>query len=81
MLSNWISVKNSLPPKNDRYLCCDRDGRILILLFAHCLHCVDKYDFKNEHRSGFYDYNGEYGYYEWDGVTHWMPLPEPPKDN
>ena len=54
---------------------------IRILGFAKSLYSVDRYTFANEHRSGFYEYDSEYGYYEWSGVTHWMPLPEPPKES
>ena len=80
MPNEWISVKDRLPRKNGKYLCYCEANYIKILYFARNLHSVDKFDFPHERRSGFYDYSGEYGYYEWGGVTHWMPLPEPPKE-
>lgn len=80
MQNEWISIKDRLPRKNGKYLCCDKDKHIHILSFAQNLYSIDSWDFAKEHRSGFYDYSDEYGYYEWDGVTHWMPLPEPPKE-
>lgn len=79
MPNEWISVKEKLPKKNGKYLCCCGNKYIRLLGFARSLYSVDRYTFANEHRSGFYDYDSEYGYYEWSGVTHWMPLPELPK--
>lgn len=80
MPNEWISVKYRLPDKDGEYLCCDKDKYIYILSFAKNLLYVDKYDFGRKKRSGFYDYDIEWGYCEWDEVTHWMPMPEPPKE-
>lgn len=79
MPNEWISVKDCLPRKTGKYLCCCDGKYIRLLGFAKSLYSVDRYTFANEHRSGFYDYDS-YGYYEWSGVTHWMPLPELPKE-
>lgn len=81
----WISVKDKLPNKNGKYLCCYRlyafgSKSIGIYSFAKNLRKVDKYDFKSENRAGWYDYDSEWGYYERNNVTHWMPLPELPKE-
>lgn len=62
-VQQWISVKDRLPEEYETVLAYDGD-------------CVEP--------SVFY---GDYGFYELDkyeadplcGVTHWMPLPEPPK--
>ena len=80
MMPEWISVEEHLPRKNGKYLCCCDNKYIRILGFAKSLYSVDSYTFANEHRSGFYDYDHEYGYFEYDSITHWMPLPEPPKE-
>ena len=40
---------------------------------------VDEYDFPNEHRPGWYEYDDEYGYIERNDITHWMPLPNLPE--
>lgn len=83
-MPEWISVKDRLPDKNGRYLCCYDLGivsgkSIGIYSFAKNLYKVDKYDFKGMKRMGWYDYDSEWGYGEMSGVTHWMPLPELPK--
>ena len=77
----WISVKDKLPDKDGRYLCCWGEHKyIVIYSFAKKLSKVDKYDFKGKNRKGWYDYDSEWGYSEMCGVTHWMPLPELPKE-
>jgi len=68
-MSDWISVKDRLPENDDNYL----------ILFEY-----GRYRFNERVIVGFYSNN------KWcvsghsnnlDTVTHWMPLPEPPKDN
>ena len=47
--------------------------------FANNLFKVDKKDFKGKKRAGWYIYcDGEF--IEILTVTHWMPLPQPPKE-
>ena len=82
-MTEWISVEDRLPDKNGRYLCCYDLGivsgkSIGIYSFAKNLRKVDKFDFPNENRKGWYGSDSEYGYYEKTDVTHWMPLPELP---
>lgn len=75
----WISVKDRLPDTEGEYLCISGDF-IYIFEFAKDLYKVDKYTFDNRKgKSGFYEFDGEWGYYEKERVTHWMPLPELPK--
>ena len=78
-MPKWISVKDKLPKINNKYLCVLNNCAISICSFAHNLKKVDKYDF-NTNKSGWYDYDSEWGYYEVSNVTHWMPLPELPKE-
>ena len=64
---NWISVKECLPEDGKEVLVCDtRDGIIAVL----------------EHDSGEYasPWHGCEYWLDEDEITHWMPLPEPPKE-
>ena len=84
-MAEWISVKDKLPNKDEQYLCCyigtlSDKPRISIFSFAKNLRKVDKYDFYNKSGAGWYDYDSEWGHCEIDNVTHWMPLPELPKE-
>lgn len=80
--TEWISVKDSLPNENGKYLClCEGLFNLPyydVVNFIDCLEKLDTYEFYGIKRSGWFGYDSEYGYYEQD-VTHWMPLPEPPK--
>ena len=64
--SKWISVKDRLPDKHDRYLC-----NVKAFSFPDlCYFAILKYD-----DGGFIE-----GKIYTDDVTHWMPLPKPPKE-
>lgn len=84
----WISVKDRLPDESGKYLVFSRyvSGNLKIDSFhirnySDNLSKVDEYDFdeKEDNRPGWYDYDSECGFYEVGGITHWQPLPEPPK--
>ncbi len=71
-MAEWISVKERLPEVGNMVLIF-YDGQPVIAMFR-----------KSEHCSGWFE-----GYchmcedsetYYLDDVTHWMPLPEPPKE-
>lgn len=82
-MAEWISVKERLPEAEGDYLVCSEfaDIRSLkIMTFALNLESVDEYCFAGEKRPGWWDFDGETGNYEWSHVTHWMPLPELPKE-
>ena len=74
----WIPCSERLPEKDGCYLCQCR-GFFRICGFAKNLKKVDKYDFANEKRAGFYEFDHEYGYYEALGVIAWRELPQPYK--
>ena len=61
----WISVKDRLPEDNTN-----------VLVYRGSLISVYTYIGHNE-------WEDDYGYWsrtDDDGITHWMPLPEPPKE-
>ena len=65
--SEWISVEERLPEENGRYLVC---VNVSHLAFTN-LTIIAVMEYGKKH--GFYLYSED------EPVTHWMPLPEPPK--
>lgn len=64
-MSEWISVKDRLPEENINVLIYRRNMMNVYTYFGHG------------------EWEDDYGYWtrtEDDGITHWMPLPEPPKE-
>ena len=61
----WISVDDRLPEEDGYYLCCIKSSLFPDRIYIDILEC-DKGSF-------------EEGHIYTDTVTHWMPLPEPPK--
>lgn len=79
----WIPVTERLPEEDGKYLVFEQSsGRTntSILRFAKDARKVDRYDFKGRWKNAWYEYDSEWGHYTVDSVTHWMPLPEPPKE-
>lgn len=78
----WIPVSERLPEKKGTYLVTQKATftdyvYISVIGYALNLYDVDEYDFANKKRSGWYNYDPEYGHYELDDVIAWMPLPLP----
>ena len=82
----WIPVTERLPEDGQQVLTlytlktippCSRHR---ILFFSINLESVCEFEFEGENHSGFYACDSEYGFYEVHDITHWMPLPEPPKE-
>lgn len=65
-VQRWIPVTERLPEKEGRYLCVKRIGKSGAVYVT--MMNGDSYGFSMEH---IYT----------DEVTHWMPLPEPPKED
>ena len=71
--SKWIPVTERLPDKDGEYLVRFTDKAIA--------------NAEYESKYGSFGYwldimwDGDADWYPYVGVTHWMPLPEPPKEN
>lgn len=76
---NWIDAKTNPPKEQGKYLCAVESGYHQICGYALNLEKVDEYDFYRQKQSGWYQYDSEWGYFERDDVTHYMPLPELPE--
>lgn len=82
--NKWIPVTERLPEEDGKYLVFEQSGgrtNTSILRFAKDARKVDKYDFKGRWKNAWCEYDSEWGHYTVDSVTHWMPLPEPPKED
>jgi hypothetical protein len=81
-IQKWIPVSERLPEKDGKYQVYI-DGHINKGIhhayFAKDARKVDKFDFRCRWKNVWYGYDNEWGHYEVDAVTHWMPIPEPPK--
>ena len=64
-MSEWISVKDRLP-----------EVRIIVLAYAAQTNGI-YFAFRERDSENFVNYDS--GYYL-NTVTHWMPLPKPPKE-
>ncbi len=81
-MDKWVSCKDKLPEKNGKYLVTEKSpivhpGTIRIRNFSNELNKVDHFVFGRKRKSGWYDYDSEYGYYEVLDVLAWQELPEP----
>ncbi len=67
-MAEWISVKDRLPEKEQEVLCyCGEFIGDLIKVYTYMGN--DKWE----------DDYGYFGSAKEEGISHWMPLPEPPK--
>ncbi len=69
----WIPVNERLPEKHGRYLIAEpsslnASGFTIMIVW-----------YSTDYR--FHDYDPEWGDIPIENVTHWMPLPEPPKED
>ena len=81
-VQEWISVKDRWPEKDGSYLVVSNyfgnHQSINVRSFAKAGETVSEYDLAGE-KNVWYRYDSEYGYVSTDYVTHWMPIPQPPK--
>lgn len=81
--SKWISVEDRLPEKTMKCLVYRTGygalgGYVDIATYTPCYMGMDGNPMNGKRL--WYKYCGEWGGYEAHGVTHWMPMPEPPKE-
>ena len=77
----WISVDERLPEKSGQYLTYEDWGYGCSIDMAYWTDSYrDKREVEMYGRALWYRYDSEYGDYEIRCITHWMPLPEPPKE-
>lgn len=67
----WISVKDRLPEVGQKVLVCDVGPDSDHGIRALSLECDEK---------GTYWDDGDGWWFEPEDMSHWMPLPEPPKE-
>lgn len=81
--NEWISVTDRLPDEDGTYLVFSSPYGIFdfykVISFATNLEDVDEFEFEGKNRPGWYEYDSEYGFVEEGNVSHWMPIPDPPK--
>ncbi len=71
-IQKWIPVSERLPEKHEKYLVT----RPSVLYSCEAVVFTAWYDPGN----GFYEYDPEWGQVYDKRITHWMPLPEPPRE-
>lgn len=71
IMSEWINVKDKLPDKQDCYLTYYNTN-------DYCIIDISGWDMKKQM---FVYLDPEYYGDENENITHWMPLPEPPKED
>ena len=80
--TRWIPISERLPKEDGCYLVTAElvVGKSIVEIssFAKNLYSVDEYEFSNKKgKSGWYNYDDDYGYWLNEEVIAWMPLPEP----
>jgi len=67
----WINIKDGLPNVNERIIvCCDPKK------YSPCVTILTMPSLERYHETLKYKRKESL----WFGATHWMPLPEPPKN-
>ena len=69
-MAEWISVKERVPGWHEYVLCCGSKGGMFVGYV-----CASPAEIDIENRAYAFQHGGKGRY-----ITHWMPLPEPPKE-
>ena len=81
-VQEWISVNDRLPERDGAYLVTTNGvsglQNVKTRWFAKDGEMVEAYDLAGQ-KDVWYLYDIECGYVSINSVTHWMPLPQPPK--
>ena len=77
--SEWISVDERVPTTYNKYLVFKRGPHGGFLDIAYYTPNYTGQQVELEGRAVWFQFDSDWGDYELDNVTHWMPLPEPPK--
>ena len=81
-VQEWISVDDMLPEEDGAYLVTTNSfgdlQNVKFRWFAKDGENVDAYDLAGQ-KDVWYLYDSECGYVSINSITHWMPIPEPPK--
>ena len=79
--SKWISVGEEPQDNADRYLVLFEDGYVCSAYYDPCIDDACRFgQYRNYYHPdtlGFLDSE----FWSYEGVTHWMPLPEPPGED
>lgn len=80
-MSEWHDAKKISPKKAGVYLIY-RKNYYDVLEWTDDLYALDDYEFYylkgKKDRSGWYGYDSEGGYLDWD-IDYWTELPDPPE--
>ena len=80
---DWTSIDDKLPDKDGIYLCYLQCGAICQAMYDSKVAAEGQFPFGDwvaVYNSETRDFTDSY-WEEYDAVTHWMPCPEPPKEN
>jgi len=79
-MSEWISVKDELPPKGGRYMVCEFTPHHL----HNCLACNFPFPCCEPNIAYYRGYNNSWQWHTGSDTeckpTHWMTLPKPPEE-
>lgn len=74
--AEWISVDERLPEPNVGCIVAAKVGNRMVTDFAERVHC---YNLRTQETSYAWEIMHDWDEGEGCEITHWMPLPEPPK--